>query len=476
MTHEIQFEVKCMPVEKNKISATQIFDEIDALIEDTLYGTADNLLADAERYCCKSAILVEKIERHRNRANFIGLVKAYLMNKTKYKFYDVNYFSLVVPEKFTVKVYFSHGSDAYDVLPVTNLLGSVSLCSVCNKYYYNQKIGNINGKLYCRHCVETAGYYYCNNCKKFHRVSEGCPLYFKEDLGYIRSYSTDVLSLIHRFGKTNEDIKTNGEYLYYGVELEVLPRPTVDRRFSARACGKALFNHAILKSDASLKENNIVTGYEIVTIPATLRYHRKFLWNDFFNKKYGDHVAAKYVRSWDTKVCGIHVHLTKACLTQMQLSKLLVFYHESNNSNFLSRIAGRKVGPDAYYCRAVSKKLDLYTVSSCQAHHEAVTVSDRNNGKTAEVRIFRGNATYHGIIRCIEFVDATVKWCGICSVQDVLDYKKFLYWFNTPEIKSQYPELRKHLVQLHFLSPRFKSGIIPAKAQPDVTPLELRTA
>ena len=120
------------------------------------------------------------------------------------------------------------------------------------------------------------------------------------------------------------DKKVNGEYLRYGVELEVLPKTSVASKVAKYNCGKSLHNFALLKSDSSLGS----AGFEIVTVPATLEFHRKVLWNDFFKTPFSDGLtAAKSVQSWDTGVCGIHVHLTRAALTEMQLSKLLVFYH-----------------------------------------------------------------------------------------------------------------------------------------------------
>jgi hypothetical protein len=270
------------------------------------------------------------------------------------------------------------------------------------------------------------------------------------------------------------DKKINGEFLRYGVELEVLPKTNVASKVAKYNCGRSLHNYALLKSDSSLGRE----GFEIVTVPATLEFHRTKLWHDFFNAAYLDGLtAAKSVQSWHTNVCGIHVHVTRAALTEMQLSKLLVFYHEPYNSTFLSRIAGRKVGPDAQYCKAAKKKLRAGIARECGGHHDAITISSRNHGKTAEVRIFRGNSTYHGVMRAIEFVDATVKWCGQNSSAAVLDYKNFLDWFNVPSIKKQYPELRKHLIDLKYLKARLKDGETPHPlATTDVVKPELKQA
>ena len=69
-------------------------------------------------------------------------------------------------------------------------------------------------------------------------------------------------------------------------------------------------------------------------------------------------------------------------------------------------------------------------------------------------------------MRAIEFVDATAKWCGQNTASSVLDYKNFLDWFNTPTIKKQYPELRKHLIDLKYLKARLKEGDTPHPKMP----------
>ena len=405
----------------------------------------------------------------------------------------------IMPEALAVKVYTGYKKEDGSQLWSKSYSNEYAIkCKHCGDMWANNRILTINHVKFsgsaCYDCAEAMGFYKCKTCGKTHHDDDICPSYKKMDRGYVHYYSTDVRSLIHKMGKMPDDKKVNGTYLFYGVELEVLPKTSRIEHTAKYNCDCALFGHAVLKSDSSLKVKGTdgavkEEGFEIVTIPATLEYHRQILWKKFFNDAiFEGKTAAQTVKSWDTKVCGTHVHITRAAMTEMQLSKLLVFYHETRNSEFLSRIAGREVGAKSYYCKCAKKKLaarrdsagnvfNSTALASSEDHHGAITVSSRNVGKTAEVRIFRGNATYHGVMRSLEFVDATVKWCGVCSADDATKYEAFLKWFVQPEIKSQYPELRKHLIQLKYLTPRFKHGIVPpSKAVPDVVPDELRTA
>lgn len=375
--------------------------------------------------------------------------------------------------------------DGYEYFTNSYVVKNCKICENCKDIFASKNLVMFQSKrlkdgLYCNTCLNETGHHECaNGCtapsgnRAYHHEDDGCQLYNMSNYEHIYNYSKDVRSLIYKMQHTKVDKKINGDFLHFGVELEVLPRSKVARETAAYNCGKALRNHAILKDDSSLRAEGI-NGFEIVTIPATLRYHRETLWKKFFAEKYSDNLtAAKSVHSWDTQVCGIHVHVTRACLTEMQLSKLLVFYNEPPNSNFLSRIAGRTVGPNAVYCKAQKKKLRIGTSGDCGDHHGAISISQHNKGKTAEVRIFRGNCTFHGIMRAIEFVDATVKWCANNASNDVTDFNKFLEWFKQPEIRSQYPELRKHLIELKYIKPRQ----LPDRFKDlDVVSDELRTA
>lgn len=324
-------------------------------------------------------------------------------------------------------------------------------CTVCKCTFINDVLFKPTSKiLACTDCLEQTGFFYCTNCPStFHSQDDGCPELNRRNGGQLHGYSVDVRRLVPIMFSTKKD-KPSAEtnvMLRYGVELEVLRHSNVSMPAALKAVGNSVKKYAILKSDSSLGSE----GFEIVTAPATLEFHRTKLWTEFFNSKNAAGVtASQHVQAWNTRVCGIHVHITRAALTKMQLAKLLVFYHEDVNNAFLSKIAGRTVGPSANYCRTMKKHLGHYTHEHCDDHHEAITISSRNRGKTAEVRIFRGNVTKHGIMRALEFVDATVKWCGTNGAKE-LSYRNFLAWFDNSQNRSDYPDLWKHLIQLGYL-------------------------
>lgn len=326
-------------------------------------------------------------------------------------------------------------------------------CAICSGIFSKNLVVYNDEKHYCHTCLDNTGYYVCRECPgNIHRRDIGCPNTRRKSFEYIYSYNTDVTRYIPQL--FSEKKNASSKALRYGVELEVLVKEGVAFERAAYSCGKYLSKYALLKSDSSIGGG----GFEIVTAPASLGFHRKTLWNEFFKTpsemSTNGKTSAQMVQSWNTGVCGIHVHVTRAALTKLQLAKFVVFYHEDANAAFLSKIAGRLVGPGAHYCKTAKKKLRRNMETN--DHHEAVTISSRNNGKTVEVRIFRGNATKHGIMRALEFVDATVKWCGETGA-DNLNYKDFLKWFDQPTVRSTYPDLWRHLIYLGYIATKHKS-------------------
>lgn len=331
-------------------------------------------------------------------------------------------------------------------------------CSTCNEHYKKNLTTSLRSQRICFSCLEQKGIYLCRECGPgavLHNMDDGCPGYNGKPLEHIYNYSTDVRRIVPRMFDIQKGviISAKPKEIKYGIELEVLRRD-VPINVAVYEVAKTTRKYAIIKSDSSLGSD----GFEVVTAPATLRFHRDKLWNDFFNNKNASgRTPSSYVKSWDTGVCGTHIHISRNALTKMQLAKLLVFYHEEGNRAFLSKIAGRAVGPEATYCRTRKKKLGIETQHSCDDHHEAVTISQRNRGKTAEVRIFRGNATKHGIMRSLEFVDAIVHWCNVAGANE-LSYRHFLAWFDRAETRANYPDLWKHLIQLGYLKTFHKEG------------------
>lgn len=241
--------------------------------------------------------------------------------------------------------------------------------------------------------------------------------------------------------------------LFYGVELELevkSPGRYVPLKYSTGvqeaidAVGARLAKSAILKPEGSIDD-----GFEIVTVPATLDYHREILWGRFFDEE------AKLMKA--SPRTGMHVHFSRNALSVKQLAKAMIFIHDPDHQIFLTKIAGRTVSPTAWWCRIKTKDKSAIRTEEGQkrivdseytSDRGAMTISTHNQGRSVECRIFQAVTTYAGVMQALEFLDALIKYCGECgeTVED-LSYKTFVHWASSFSNKKEYPHLFANLVK-----------------------------
>lgn len=210
-----------------------------------------------------------------------------------------------------------------------------------------------------------------------------------------------------------------------GVELEVelADGEDQDRDSTARAVLEHVSNFCILKDDGSLN-----SGFEIVSCPCTLDQH-KILWESFFNWK-----PTALLRSANTSTCGMHVHLSRAPLSHLQLGKMLVFINEPSNKWFIRRIAQRNSDRWA--------KVEKKKHSDCRHYpderYQAVNLLNQN---TVEFRIFKGNLKKESFFKNIEFVHALTMFCSPSdrSIKECMSVDHFVAF--VAKNKKEYPNL-----------------------------------
>lgn len=378
-----------------------------------------------------------------------------------------------------------------------------SNCDCCGDATHRERLTAVtdeegDGITICRGCYEDNSYRSCRNCGS-HRMEScgqtGCGLSGSGAL--LHNHSADVTRELKSFLKTDAEPKTK---LFFGIELEVLPRQGVHQRTALEMCKEAMGATAICKNDGSLNGG----GFEIVTVPATLKYHREQLWNKFFANEESNEIydattkkgcVARAMKSWATGCCGMHIHFSTNACSPMQLSKIFCFIHDTANADFLSKIAGRPIGRDSRWCKTGKRELKAvipqekrgkpintivknvrrsgelnHHVKALQFvsdnHYQAISYSEHTGGKTCEMRIFRGNITKHGVMRALDFVAAMIQFCaetggtsymrsiGPRGGRDIvrgLSYQAFLAWFDTPQHRGAYPDLWRQLINLKYL-------------------------
>ncbi len=283
--------------------------------------------------------------------------------------------------------------------------------------------------------------------------------------------------------------------VFMGVELEynIIKDPKSD--YSKEQLNQSLIkeiaesplgDHVIMKSDSSIGD----IGFEMVTIPATLAYHKYMLEEHFFKPGFNTRVIA------GSKKCGLHVHIGKQAFSsntkkieasaldkkfnqvkkstneslksigkqhinksspeektfsKMAIGKFIVFLSSQANSSFVYDLAGRE---PTEYCAPNRMAKGL---NSCGVHegikigkHVSFKNPDGNanrrvivntaNRDTVEVRLFWSTNDRNSLFRRLEFCKALVGFVKQASCKQLTVYH-FLKYILEKDNRKEYPNL-----------------------------------
>ncbi len=221
--------------------------------------------------------------------------------------------------------------------------------------------------------------------------------------------------------------------------------------------------YVMFKEDGSLGER---TGFEIVSAARRLKDHQKFL-SEFYP------YSTFYAKAEDH--CGLHVHIDSRAFTALTLGKVLLFFNDPNNADFLNFVAGRHplfnnsargyaamhtpindedgeplplnpatIKHHAGYSRY--KMINLTNLSEKEqdrllAHAER---DCKGNYSTVEVRLFASTSKKEELLMRLEFVHAVVVFCREAGFAQ-LNEKGFTNWISQPRNFKIYPNLMKKL-------------------------------
>lgn len=255
-------------------------------------------------------------------------------------------------------------------------------CTSCEEYF----VSDNNRSALCPRCTIE---YYCECGEIVTSPGDFCSsCYEKKQKELIRPYSYRPLATFIGKGP-----------LYFGVELEVL----ADLQ-TASILNKVASYKAYLKSDSSINGD----GFEIVTHPMSLNKQLNF-WEE----------ALKKANIYPHSSCGMHVHVSRQPLSQLQIGKILVFLNNPENSNWVDKIAGRY---ENTYCFRSEKTLE--DVSCPTSRYEALNLT---NDSTIEFRLFASTNDYYLIASRIEFCYALTKYCEYAELTK-LTWQDFKQW------------------------------------------------
>lgn len=328
------------------------------------------------------------------------------------------------------------------------------VCRSDGKYDWRDDCTSINGEWYsdedcttCDSCGDSilredacsgpGSQDLCSHCEDeyTHRCAECDEVCWSDDMCYDEeddcSYCASCFAARPRLIRPYSDKSANKlrpesrDRLLYGIELEVESRSS-DREGAEWVRQFLHDDYCVFKHDGSLGSG----GFEIVTRPDSMEVHAA-KWQQLLESKPGSRL-----RSWDGGRCGMHVHVTKSALSQLQLGKMLCFLNDPANTSLVSAVAGRL---PCSWCKVSPKKPS--DVKLPQERYVALNITS----KTAEFRIFRGTLLGSSFLKNLEFVEALVSYCAPAqrSIADSVSYVKFCQWVS----KRDYPHLYAFLVQ-----------------------------
>ena len=313
-----------------------------------------------------------------------------------------------------------------------------SCCDSCGNTFAKEQITAFDGRLLCPACLERATVIcvhcgeriwsdenagdestpLCQSCyDRWYQSCSCCGRILHEDVVYYRSGDDDeplCLSCYHR----KQDHRTIQDYYYkpeplfcgvgsryFGVELEIDGAGEDNDsawRIMEIANGNGLEN-LYCKHDGSLDD-----GFEMVTHPMTLAYHRNEMpWPAVLREA----IRLGYT-SHQTTTCGLHVHVNRDAFGASEaeqdavIARILYFFekHWEELLKFSRRTPGQMEHWAARYGYKDQPK-ELLEHAKKGSHGGRYTSVNLTNADTIEFRIFRGTLKYNTLIATLQLVD-----------------------------------------------------------------------
>lgn len=295
----------------------------------------------------------------------------------------------------------------------------------------------------------------CSTCyTRFYTNCSRCGRLITEDEAYYESDDDDTPfcyrchlenSIIHSYYYKPDPIFYGNGSRYFGVELEV--DDAGENNLHAKDVADMANTSSELiycKRDGSLND-----GFEIVTHPMTLEYHRSQMpWQEILSR-----LKEMGYRSHQTRTCGLHCHVNRNSLgetvqeqdeavarilylVEKHWEELVKFSRRTQSQ--LDRWASRygfHNSPKELLKRAKGGSVGRYACINLQ------------NEDTIEFRIFRGTLKYNSIIAALQLVnrlcDAAVSLCD----QDIqeLSWTSFVSACTEPELIQYLKERRLYV-------------------------------
>ncbi len=321
-----------------------------------------------------------------------------------------------------------------------------TICDDCNLTTRSDDMNYVNGRRGDERHV-------CDDCRNNYPWCSNCDEYVHDDNYHGNSLCNDCYDdvgddneeddnrdIINNYGYKPRPIFfkiSNNDNVYLGIELEVERGANSELNHRKMA---SLIQHDFLyfKTDGSLDN-----GFEIVTHPMTISYIKKYknTWADILNL-----LRSNKYRSYDTRTCGMHIHISKNAFTTWHLYRFMKFFVD--NSDFVTKISQRKIenldrwaaltDSPSEGTKEYTQESLMYKAKKKRGNSKRYLAVNLQNDNSVEIRIFRGTLNDSSFFKNIEFVQALFDYTKSITETD-MSLKSFLSFIKD---NNEYPYLR----------------------------------
>jgi len=317
-------------------------------------------------------------------------------------------------------------------------------CSHCGEFYsHNHEWESDSELTVCDKCQEN--YVVCPDCSEIIHIDHAFYLhneYYCQNC-YESRINDSLNEILEDYSYKPEPIFLGDctDNLFLGIELEV------DCGNSILAASSILehFHDVYLKHDGSLE-----TGFEIVSHPATLAYHKYELgWEDITNIC-SDHD----MKSHDTRTCGLHCHVSRAffgCDTDEQdlhIAKLILLINKFWESHIITFTRRNPIQLNRWAAKpsvtieendTEADIVDKVKNTRYAGRYQGINLQ---NVETVEFRMFRGTLKLNTLLATLQFVDCICRYAKAMKLSDFYTTDWSDLFVGKDE---QYPELFVYL-------------------------------
>lgn len=316
-----------------------------------------------------------------------------------------------------------------------------SKCDDCGKYYRKGDFYNYTNKKVCCNCADN--YYQCETCKN--AVLRSKAIIKRSDYAWeSRVYCSDECYNLRPYRIKDHSYKPEPQFkscdnentkLFMGIELEV-DKGGENNQKAGELVNILSRDFVYCKHDGSLKN-----GFEIVTQPATFKYHmsQKEKYSEAFQ-----HLVSQGYKSHVGGTCGLHIHVSKNYFgeydeQEANIAKVLyVFEKFWGKFIILSRRTQKQLNRwAARYCfrNDIGYKDNIYLAKQ-KGRYLAVNLSNDN---TIEFRMFRGTLNIESFLATIQLISTICEKCKNTPIDQIqmMSFDDF--------VKTDYKELNNYI-------------------------------